>query len=132
VSEMKNFQKLCETATARPWRTAPITDTPFGLSVGDFPFLIEGTVSDHDWDIAYILGDVEELDAEANARLLTLAANNVQELVECVERLSDKLSVFIAEHNDPGADALACQYEATRLLLKIEEESKLAPEEQPR
>lgn len=56
---------------------------------------------------------------DANAALIVKAVNHHEALVSSLTRVRAKLRDFIRDHPDPGADALAAEWEAGDLLSKV-------------
>ena len=89
-----------EKATARPWRVEPHTGTnDYGLTKDICPCFIE---EPEGYRLAYIIGDVEELNPEANAALIVKAVNEYEAHCEL-----EKAALVMRNRFDSGCPLVA-------------------------
>lgn len=88
------------TFTPGPWQAISHNDTDVAVNSETCPWIVEEVDG---YSIAYVLGDVPELNAELNARLIAAAPDLLEALKNLLEEASDCWR--IGEHYD-GRDGV--------------------------
>ena len=105
--------------TPRPWRVAQnewnVKDPPWRGAVA----IEEDNEDARCLSVPGLLCWFTRPNGEANAALVVRAVNERDSLIASLTRTRAKLRDLIRDHPDPGADALAVEWEAGDLLSRV-------------